>query len=126
MASETLRKELYTPQPTPSLPVKTPPVRQQRVRQEAVSLVKERLLLLSALVFVTVIVMVIITRFASIMVNNYELQNLQASINAQNSRNASLQAQVDQLSSPTRILGFAQGVLNMKPAAPIEVGAGNP
>ncbi len=126
MASQPLKQESFVPQ---SIPVERPATlpKRQRVsdRSEAIR-TGDKIKLLGSLIFVTVFVLFIISRYAAIMVNNYHIENMQSSLKEQASLNASIQAQVTELASPTRILSYAENVLKMVPATPVQVGANNP
>ena len=123
MASQPLKQENYAPR---SLPTQAPIAKPQRRVQadpEAAIRTRERLSILVTLSLMTVFVLFIISRYASIMVNNYNLVSMTSLLNEQTAQNASLQAQVSELDSPTRILHYAESTLKMTPATPVSVGA---
>ena len=125
MASQPLKKESYLPQ---AIPVEKPaalPKRQRVPDPGAAIRSRDKIRVLGSLLLVTVFVLFIISRYAAIMVNNYHIENMESSLKEQASLNASIQAQVTELASPTRILTYAENVLKMVPATPVQVGANN-
>lgn len=83
---------------------------------------RDRLSLIVSLLLCVGVALFLVSRYATLVVANYEVQNLQASLAGQNAQNASLRGVVYQLSSPTRIMAIAEGALKMKPATPVVVG----
>ncbi len=125
MASQPLKQESYLPQAIPVDKPATLPKKQRVPDRNAAVRTRDKVSVLGSLLLVTVFVLFIISRYATIMVNNYHIENMQSSIKEQASLNASIQAQVTELASPTRILAYAENVLKMVPATPVQVGANN-
>ena len=126
MASQSLRKDLYEPQNAQAATPTARPRYRVQTDPDAAARSRDRLKALATLVLVTAFALFILSRYATIMVNNYNLEGMQASLNKQASLNASLQAQVTELASPSRILNYAENILKMQPATPVQVGAATP
>ena len=64
----------------------------------------------------------LVNQYATLVANNYTLQNMRSQAAQGQAVNAALESSVYQLSAPTRILGIAEGKLKMQPATPLTVG----
>ncbi len=129
MAPQPLRQDAFEPRRQPAVPsvalprrrVAPDPAPSARVQR----LVQRRILALVAVLLATALGFFVVSQYAAIMVNNYEIESLQSNLQQQDALNASLQGKVSQLSSPTRVLNYAENVLKMRPATPVIVGDGN-
>lgn len=74
---------------------------------------KEKLFYLFSLIFVIIIASVVISGYASITKLNYEVQEVQKSINTINQENENIEMQIVELSTPDRIIKYAQEELGM-------------
>lgn len=126
MAPQPLRQDAYEPRRQPAVPSVALPRRRIAPNPVASVRVQRRILALVAVLLATALGFFVVSQYAAIMVNNYEIESLQSDLQQQNALNASLQGKVSQLSSPTRVLNYAENVLKMRPATPVIVGAGNP
>lgn len=95
-----------------------------RVRQQPKEMsLGDRIVIFSAVAISAVSVWFIASVGARIDGLNYSIDNLQSQVQKDAANNASLNAQVDQLSQPSRILSIALGSLHMQYKSPVQVGA---
>ena len=85
---------------------------------------KDRLGLIASLLFCAAVAVFVVSRYAGLVAENYNIQALKVSLSHQVARDAALQSTVYDLSSPTRILHMAESVLKMRPATPVQVRTG--
>lgn len=97
-----------------------PSVRGQQRQRNEISL-RDRVLISAAILVSAAAVWSIATVGATIDSVNYSVDHLQIAVQKAAAENASLTAQVDQLSQPARILGIAQGKLHMQYKDPVQV-----
>lgn len=69
------------------------------------------------------IALFLVSRYATMVSENYQIQAMQSTLSHDVTRDASLQSIVYELSSPTRILNIATNILHMSPATPVVVGS---
>lgn len=111
--------------PTPAKSVyQSPSAQPQRVPAvRSKSDTRNHLSMLLSLAICAGVAIFLVSRYANLMVANYDLQNMRGTLADLQSKNASLETTVYQLSSPTRILNIAEHVLKMVPASPVQVGS---
>lgn len=85
---------------------------------------RNRLGIIASLLFCAAVAIFLVSRYASLVAENYNIQALKVSLSHQVARDAALQSTVYDLSSPTRILHVAESVLKMQPATPVQVRTG--
>ncbi len=85
---------------------------------------RNRIGIIMSVVACAAVAVFLVSRYATLVVDNYDLQQMHTTLSHQLSRNAALQSTVNELSSPTRILYIAEHVLKMQSAAPVVVGQG--
>lgn len=98
-----------------------PGIRGQQRRREEMSL-HDRVSISAAILVSAIAVWSIATVGAKIDAVNYSVDHLQVAVQKAAAENASLTAQVDQLSQPSRILAIA-GKLGMQYKNPVQVAA---
>ncbi|MCY0874845.1 MAG: hypothetical protein OWT28_00960 [Firmicutes bacterium] len=94
----------------------------ERQRAQEAAQTRDRLGLIGVLIFCVLIALLLVSRYATLVTNNYDVQGLKIVLSHQQTRDAALQSTVYELSSPTRILNIAENVLKMTPATPVVVG----
>lgn len=95
-----------------------------RVKSRAKEMsLRDRLVIYAAVAVSTVALWYVASAGAKIDQLNYNIDNLQGQVQQAVADNASLTAQVDKLSQPSRILNIALGSLHMQYKNPIQVGS---
>ncbi len=97
-----------------------------RTRSVADAQTRNRLGLIASLLFCAAVAVFVVSGYAGLVAQNYNIQALKVSLSHQVARDAALQSTVYDLSSPTRILHMAESVLKMQPATPVQVRTGGP
>lgn len=111
-----------------------PPQRQERqqepmrkaaqteyARQVERAQTRDRLGLIGVMLVCLGIALFLVSRYASLVENNYRIEQMKMTLSHEMTQNSALQSIVYELSSPTRILDFAETVLKMSPATPVVV-----
>lgn len=94
----------------------------ERMRALDAAQTRDRLGLIGTLLVCMLIALFLVSRYATLVSNNYQVQGLKIVLSHQETRDAALQSTVYELSSPTRILNIAENILKMTPATPVVVG----
>lgn len=74
---------------------------------------REKMFYMFLLLFTIIIASTVISGYASITQSNYELQEVKQAINTVKQENEDLEMQIAELSSPERIINYAQEELGM-------------
>jgi len=82
---------------------------------------RDRLGLIGVMLLCLGIALFLVSRYASLVENNYRIEQMKMTLSHEMTQNSALQSIVYELSSPTRILDFAETVLKMSPATPVVV-----
>jgi cell division protein FtsL len=95
--------------------------KREAARRAAARQTRERVAILFTILACGAVAVFLVSRYAALVADNYQLQAMESQLSHEQSQTAALQAQVFELSSPTRILNIAEHVLHMQPATAVTV-----